>query len=304
MENYSKKQVIQIPTGETIQYSVCGEGSENLVMIHALWVNLDSFAPLIPLLLSRFRITCLDLRGHGGSSYNKKVEHIDDLVNDIHHVMTGLGYTTGEKFLMLGISLGTMISFRYAALHPEHVKGLILISPLGLNGFPIFRKDNNNNSSSSKQHELIKSKEELLTTPLIQSLYRFQKEKNIDAICDSFSMFSFSTFKKPSREKLENLGKGNYDVRNFEDFRWIMGFYNFTQNNSFFVEGDGSASRVKCKVLVLTGELDLLVPKSVFKDYKFFLEDRFILKVYPEVGHLFMELDEEKVVSDVFTVFC
>lgn len=77
-----------------------------------------------------FALVMLDNRGTGYSFHPEKVEDItiEAMAQDVHAVVEELGIS---KFHLLGYSLGGCIAQQYAALHPERLESLILLSTTG-----------------------------------------------------------------------------------------------------------------------------------------------------------------------------
>jgi 2-hydroxy-6-oxonona-2,4-dienedioate hydrolase len=290
--NWNKK-FVEIPPGETIAYSILGEGPEDLVMIHGMWVNLQSFGPIVPLLTNRFRMILIDLRGHGMSTYNHRVESNDDLVEDIHHVLEALNV---KEFYMLGQSSGSIWCLRYAALYPEQVEKLILVSPLPLIGPPLYKKD-----KATGRKRLARCKEDYASTKKCKELYKLQQSGDTKVTIDGFLETCYNGPRKPSQEQLEVLALSNNECKNFEDFRWINNIYNYTDKKGHWGPGDGSVLKIKCPVLITMGDLDLFVTKDETKDYAEYLKGKVTFILYPEVGHLYFEIYDKKFVEDLIS---
>jgi pimeloyl-ACP methyl ester carboxylesterase len=67
-----------------------------------------------------------DLRGHGDSMYHGRLNR-KRWIADLHAIFEHEGLTS---VVILGHSLGAEIALDYAAVHPQQVKGLILIDPV------------------------------------------------------------------------------------------------------------------------------------------------------------------------------
>src|SRR5262245_21650978 len=65
----AQKKSIQLPNGLSLAYMDIGaRNAPALVLIHGYTDSGRDWAPLAPLLQSRFRLIIVDLRGHGASS--------------------------------------------------------------------------------------------------------------------------------------------------------------------------------------------------------------------------------------------
>ncbi len=87
---------------------------------HAHWF--DSVAPLLN---DGYHVMALDLRGHGDSDW-ASVEHYthQDYVDDIAQVIETLNL---RDVVLVGHSMGGIMSLLYAATHPGHISNLIIV---------------------------------------------------------------------------------------------------------------------------------------------------------------------------------
>lgn len=78
-----------------------------------------------------FRALSYDLRGFGESSPAERPHGMSELSSDLECFVDHLEL---ERFHLVGHSLGGMIAQRYAVLHPERVRSLVLASTTSHNG--------------------------------------------------------------------------------------------------------------------------------------------------------------------------
>lgn len=95
-----------------------------LILLHGYTDNGRSWSLLAPHLGDR-RILALDLRGHGGSGAPACCYGVDSLAHDLGGFMDALGIARAD---LAGHSLGSMTAGVFAALHPERVNRLVLVS--------------------------------------------------------------------------------------------------------------------------------------------------------------------------------
>lgn len=96
-----------------------GEGPD-LVLLHGWGLHGGVFSPMLPALTKRFRVTALDLPGHGFSAFVPFGE-LDDIVAElVVHIP--------PQSLVAGWSLGGLLAQRIAVRHPDRVRALALIS--------------------------------------------------------------------------------------------------------------------------------------------------------------------------------
>lgn len=104
-----------------------GEGPV-VVLVHGIASSAATFHKLVPLLEDRYRCISIDLLGFGGSPSPEDATYtIEEHVASIHATIRSLGLRA--PFILVGHSLGALLSARYVAQHPEHVSRLVLISP-------------------------------------------------------------------------------------------------------------------------------------------------------------------------------
>jgi pimeloyl-[acyl-carrier protein] methyl ester esterase len=103
----------------TIYTQTSGSGPD-LVLIHGWGLHSGIWNSLLPLLEIHFRVTCIDLPGHGRSRWNGEVA-LDDMVQAVLAVAP-------PRAGWVGWSLGGLVALRAALLQPASVSALVLIA--------------------------------------------------------------------------------------------------------------------------------------------------------------------------------
>jgi lipase len=98
------------------------EGAPALVCLHGVTSHGRHFTKLAERLADRFHVVALDLRGHGGSSWEPPW-------NLEQHVADVLEAAPGERCVWLGHSFGGRVAYEAAAAAPERVERLVLLDP-------------------------------------------------------------------------------------------------------------------------------------------------------------------------------
>ncbi len=112
--------------GINLHYQQFGEGRD-LVMIHGITGNLAIWhLEIVPALMSEFRMTTYDLRGHGYSDVPPTGYTTADHANDLKNLLDSLGI---ERPHIIGHSFGADIALHFTVLYPERVKKLVLVEP-------------------------------------------------------------------------------------------------------------------------------------------------------------------------------
>lgn len=107
-------------------------GDKNKPVVLALHGWLDNAASFIPLAahLNQYQIIAIDMAGHGESEHRSADAHyhLVDWVQDLHELIT---LNQWQNLILVGHSLGGIISSLYAATFPEQVQKLIVIESFG-----------------------------------------------------------------------------------------------------------------------------------------------------------------------------
>ncbi len=112
--------------GTQLHYQTFGQGP-NIVMIHGITGNLAIWhLEIVPALMSAYRITTYDLRGHGYSDVPPSGYTTADHAADLHHLLDYLGI---QRAHVIGHSFGADIALHFTILFPERVDRLVLVEP-------------------------------------------------------------------------------------------------------------------------------------------------------------------------------
>lgn len=109
--------------GVSIHYQVMGRGPD-VVLVHGLAANLGFWGPQLLLPLARrFRVTMLDLRGHGHSGMPACNYSTEDMALDLAGLLEYLGIRPAS---IVGHSFGGAVALHCAVLFPDLVGSLVL----------------------------------------------------------------------------------------------------------------------------------------------------------------------------------
>jgi pimeloyl-ACP methyl ester carboxylesterase len=112
--------------GIHLHYQQFGEGPD-VVMIHGITGNLAIWhLEIVPALMSEYRITTYDLRGHGYSDVPPTGYATENHATDLKHLLDALGI---ERPHIVGHSFGADVALHFAILYPERVNRLVLVEP-------------------------------------------------------------------------------------------------------------------------------------------------------------------------------
>jgi pimeloyl-ACP methyl ester carboxylesterase len=110
-----------------------------LVLLHAAMATATVWRPNVEALSEHFRVYAVDVVGQGGRTVaSRKIESRRDYADWLNDLFDGLGIARAS---IVGNSYGGFIAFNQAAMAPERIDRIVLISPAG--GFvsimPVFR---------------------------------------------------------------------------------------------------------------------------------------------------------------------
>ena len=114
------RQGLRFPSPPT--HYAFGRGPD-VVILHGLGSTAQDWLPMSRLLARRYRVTLVDLPGHGMSpmpepfSLDRAAEALDQ----------ALAETSDGPVILVGHSLGGLVAAQEALRHPERVRGLVLV---------------------------------------------------------------------------------------------------------------------------------------------------------------------------------
>lgn len=113
--------------GTKIHYVGIGSGPP-VILLHKLGGWVADWRLIAPALAKTHRVIAIDMPGHGDSTINGPVPFLQSLQESAATIMAALDDLKIDKFDLIGNSLGGCCSVVMAALWPERVKHLVLLS--------------------------------------------------------------------------------------------------------------------------------------------------------------------------------
>ena len=113
--------LLEYSDGETVEYIDVGSG-DPLVWVPGADGPKETFRYQLPPFARRHRVICADLRREFAAGAD-----FDRLVDDLVELLDGRGV---ERCVLIGTSLGSSISMRFASRFPERVRGIVLSNPV------------------------------------------------------------------------------------------------------------------------------------------------------------------------------
>jgi pimeloyl-ACP methyl ester carboxylesterase len=116
--------------GIQLHYVIGGQG-DAVVLLHGWPQTWYEWRHIMPALAKNYTVIVPDLRGLGDSSKPLTGYDGKTLAEDIHQLVTQLGFKT---IFLVGHDIGTQVAYSYAAAHPTEVKRLAVME-LTIPGF-------------------------------------------------------------------------------------------------------------------------------------------------------------------------
>ncbi|WP_299208038.1 alpha/beta hydrolase [uncultured Dokdonia sp.] len=110
--------------GSTIFYTDQGEGAP-IVLLHGFLENSTMWDSLLPFLIKKYRVICIDLLGHGNSDCLGYIHTMQDFSDAVYTVMDALQLTDSS---IIGHSMGGYVGIAFAKAYPEKIKALCLLN--------------------------------------------------------------------------------------------------------------------------------------------------------------------------------
>lgn len=113
----------RLAAGGALAYHEAGQGPA-ILCVHGFPLDHSMWQGQLTGLAESHRVIAPDLRGFGQSAGSPPVASLDDFVVDLCELLDHLQIT--EPVVLCGLSMGGYIAFRFAAIAPERLRGLIL----------------------------------------------------------------------------------------------------------------------------------------------------------------------------------
>jgi pimeloyl-ACP methyl ester carboxylesterase len=102
---------------------------EAVVLVHGWGGNAFNWTLVAPALAETHRVLCVDLPGHGGSSPLAAAPTLAPYADRLAQL---LERERVDRAVLVGHSLGALVSVRFAIRHPERTRGLVLCGAAGI----------------------------------------------------------------------------------------------------------------------------------------------------------------------------
>ncbi|MEC4726028.1 alpha/beta hydrolase [Shewanella sp. D64] len=264
-----------LTNGEQIYYRECGTGPV-LVILHGNMTSSFHLEEFMKSISSKLRVIAPDMRGFGLSSYKNPISSLNDLSDDIANLLKQLNI---ESYAIAGWSTGGGVAIQHCINHSEKISQLVLISSIGMDGYPI--------KANGGQGDYLKSKQAILDDPMFAPIFTAFKNKDKDFVRGLWDMVVYN-HNKPTAQDYELLIDDVLTQVNLADIYFSLSIFNLTHDFNGVINGTGQIHQFKTPTLILHGEDDLIISiDTALHTHKMItdLEIPITIKTYPNSGH-------------------
>ena len=253
MKQYPVKTVT-LKNGETLAYREAGSGAKTVLLVHGNMSSSVHWQTVMEALEGDYRLVAPDMRGFGDSTYLKRFDSLRELAEDLEQFADAVGL---EKFSVVGWSTGGGVALEMAADMPNRVEKAILLDSVPPTGYPIFKKDENGQPILT---QLLKTKEEIAADPVQVAPVLLAYATNNREIMRSIWNAVIYNMVQPGAEDYEEYLTAMLKQKNLVDIDYSLLNFNMTDAPTGSAPGSGRLKAVKCPVVILHGEKDMVVP--------------------------------------------
>lgn len=245
---------VTLKNGESLAYREAGNSDKTVLLIHGNMSSSVHWQTTMEALEGGYHIVAPDMRGFGDSTYFSRFDSLSELAQDLEEFTDLVGL---ENFAAVGWSTGGGVALEMAADMPSRVEKTILLDSVPPTGYPIFKKDA---LGQPVLTELLKTKEEIETdsVQVAPVLYAYANNDR-EMMRGIWNAVIYNMVEPPAKDYEEYL-TAMLKQRNLVDIDYALLTFNMTDTPTLSSIGSGRLKDIKCPVVILHGEKDLVVP--------------------------------------------
>ncbi len=231
---------------KNIFVSIVGEG-QPVIMVHGLGGTTSVWSSIVCCLKDKYKTISLDIEGAGYSSLSSSQLSVDSMVDDLRKIMDSLEL---ENAHLIGHSFGTVVCQKFAAEHQERVKSLIMLG--GIHEF-----------SAATQKALKERANKVRRDGMLevaQAVAQAGTSEETKLTRPEIIGFTEELLMRQDPEAYARMCEAAADCKPVD------------------------LSQIKCPVLLITGDCDIVAPPTVSKEMSKNLTHSKVV-IIPGVGH-------------------
>ncbi|WP_270179727.1 intracellular short-chain-length polyhydroxyalkanoate depolymerase [Alkalihalobacillus sp. CinArs1] len=253
-------QKVSLPNGEVMGYRKRDGGEKTILLVHGNMTSSKHWDLFFETFPASYTLIAIDMRGFGESSYNNRVEGIEDFAQDLKFFVDELGL---NDFTMIGWSTGGAVCMQFEAQYPGYCDKIVLISSASTRGYPFFGTHSDGTPDPNQRLKTVDDieKDPMRTIP-IQQAYDTGNRALLKTIWNSL----IYTHNQPEEKRYEAYVDDMMTQRNLADVYHALNTFNISSVTNGLTEGTNQAKLIRIPVLVLRGERDLVISKEMTEE--------------------------------------
>lgn len=240
---------ISLLNNETITYRQCNGGEKVIILVHGNLASSKFYEELMQSLSEEYTSYAIDMRGFGGSTYNRPVDTLRDFAGDLKLFVDQLGL---EKFDLLGWSTGGAVSMFFCSSYGYRVNRLLLVASAGVSGYHSYGIDSNG------EKRLLNSRDQLEKDPSKMELLEALRNKDRKYYKNMWDVAIYNV-NKPRPEVYEKQIEESLAQKNLMDVYYGLTEFNISDHYNGVSMGTEEVNKINVPTIVVHGEKDLLV---------------------------------------------
>lgn len=259
-------QHIALQNGETITYRTREGGDDIVVLVHGNMTSSKHWDLLLEKMDPRFTIYALDMRGFGGSTYNKRITSIQDFSDDLKLFVDALDL---KDFTLVGWSTGGNVAMQFCADYVGYCKKLVLFASGSTRGYPFYASNADGTPDLQNRLQTIEQIEQdpVKTIPM-QQMYDTKNRDGLKFVWNS----AIYTQNVPDDAHYEAYVDDMLTQRNLADVYHALNTFNISAVSNEVSEGTNQVDAIQVPTLILHGDRDYVVPMNmtneIIEDFK------------------------------------
>lgn len=268
-----------ISGGETLAYRKCGSGEKNLLLLHGNMSSSVHYQTLMEQLEQKFTIYAVDMRGFGDSTYEHSFDSLHELAQDIEEFIR---IQDIKNPVILGWSTGGGVAMEIAADLGNEVRGIILLSSVGIQGYTMYRKDA---CGAPIMGDCLLNKDEIAADAVQVAPALHAYEANDKEYFRYLWNLVIYHKNQPPEDDYELYLEAILKQRNLVDIDYSLVHFNISDTPNEVEPGNGRARKLSCPVAIIHGEEDMVVPADESRKTKDYFGEQAQLHILAGLSH-------------------
>lgn len=279
---------VNLPNDETLTYREREGGEQPVLLVHGNMTSSLHWDVLMEKMDARYKLYAVDLRGFGGSTYNKRITSIKDFASDVKLFVDAIGL---KDFALIGWSTGGAVGMQFAADYPGYCQKLVLLASASTRGYPYYgSKEDGTIDLENRLKTLEEIEQDKGKTIPFQAAYDNNDREFLKGVWNSL----IYTHKQPEPEQYERYIDDMRTQRNLADVYHALNTFNISAVHNGLVEGTNQAKDIQIPVYVLHGDRDYVVTRPMQEEIMADLGEHATFIELKDCGHspLIDDLDQ------------